>query len=202
MRKLALLFALLALLPAVAFANDYAWTASHLIRDSYPDDCTVTIIMHGTEKSVRLGIPRIGWSYSDFSSKYIGGLVLMDEFQVGSHATGASGPLGKAVRRTYSVTPSGADSAHLNAIRDVVFLSRTLKVDIPADTMLTGPQEGGPHNSRVYYVRVYGQTEAVTCTAKPWFFGEAQELQVELVHPTVWVLYAVDMYIPPLNTTP
>ena len=34
MRKLALLFLLLVLLPAGAFANDYAWTASHLIRQS------------------------------------------------------------------------------------------------------------------------------------------------------------------------
>lgn len=201
MRRLSLLILLLMLLPTVAFANDYAWTAEGLIRESYPD-APVTILMHGTEKGVHLGIPRIGWSYTDFSGMYTGGLVLMDEFQVGSHATGASGPLGKAIRRTYGVTLSGADKSHLNGIRNVTFLSRTLKVDIPADTMLTGPQEGSPCNSRVYYVRVYGQAETVTCTAKPWLFGTAQQLQVELIHPTVWVLYAVDLYIPPLSPAP
>ena len=202
MRKITILFLLLIVLPLTAFANDYAWTASHMIRSDYGEDRPVIIVSHGTEKGFRLGIPRLGWSYTDFSSEYADGFILMDEFEVGSYATGSSGPLDKAIRRTYGVTLSGADKAHLEGIRDVVMVSRTLKVEIPADTMLTGPEEGTPYNSRMYYVRVYGQPETITCTAKPWLSGAAQQLTIRRVEPLVWVLYAVDTYIPPLEELP
>lgn len=202
MRKTTILFLLLIILPLTALANDYAWTASNMIRSDYGEDLPVIIVSHGTEKSVRLGFPRLGWSYTDFSSAYAGDFILMDEFEVGSYATGASGPLGKAIRRTYGVTLSGADEAHLEGIRNVVMVSRTLKVEIPADTLLSGPEEGSPCNSRRYYIRVYGQPETITCTAKPWLFGEAELLAVRQVEPLVWVLYAVDSYIPPLEELP
>lgn len=202
MRKTMLLFLLLIILPLTAWANDYAWTASHMLRSDYGEDRPVIIVMHGTEKGFHLGIPRLGWSYTDFSSTYEGDFVLMDEFEVGSYATGSSGPLGKTIRRTYGVTLSGADEAHLEGIRDVVMVSRTLKVEIPADTLLTGPEEGSPWNSRMYYVRVYGQPTTITCAAKPWIFGEAQQLTVRQIEPLVWVLYAVDAYIPPLEELP
>lgn len=202
MRKITLLFLLLIVLPLTAFANDYAWTASHMIRSDYGEDRPVIIVSHGTEKGFRLGILRLGWSYTDFSSEYADGFILMDEFEVGSYATGSSGPLGKAIRRTYGIELSGADKAHLEGIRDVVMVSRTLKVEIPADTMLTGPEEGTPYNSRMYYVRVYGQPETITCTAKPWLSVAAQQLTIRQVEPLVWVLYAVDTYIPPLEELP
>lgn len=202
MRKTVILILLLIVLPLTAWANDYAWTASHMIRSEYGEACPVIIVTHGTEKGFRLGLPRLGWSYTDFSSVSTGDFVLMDEFAVGSHATGASGPLGKAISRTYGVTLSGADKAHLEGIRDVVMFTRTLKVEIPASTMLTGPDEGSPCNSRTYYVRVYGQTETISCTAKPWLSSETQKLTVRQVEPIVWVLYAVDTYIPPLEDLP
>ena len=201
MKKLAALLILLILLPLAALANDYAWTASHLIREDYPEDCTVTIVMHGTEKGFRLGFPRLGWSYADFTSTY-GDFILVDEFQVSSLATGASQPLDKAVRATYGVTLTGADAAHLAGIRDMAFASRTLKVDIPSGTLLTGPGEDSPHNSRSYFVRIYGQQQTLTCTASPWFSAREQRLEVMQVEPLVWVLYAVDTTIPPLEEAP
>lgn len=202
MRKATILFLLLIVLPLTALGNDYAWTASQMIRSDYSEDRPVIIVSHGTQKSFRLGLPRLGWSYTDFSSAYAGDFILMDEFEVGSYATGSSGPLGKPIRRSYGVVLSGTDEAHLEGIRDVAMFSRTLKLEIPADTLLTGPEEGSPYNSRMYYVRIYGQPESITCTAKPWFFGEAQRLTFRQVEPLVWVLYAVDTYVPPLDNLP
>lgn len=204
MKKLLALLAILLLLPLTSLANDYIIDAQKDINASYPDDCRVTILDWGTDYVWISGRPRLFWSYSIADSTSVEGLSLLDEFQFGTHATGASEALSEDYSAAFPVSLTGDQERHLDGLRGagVPLLNNTLTMTIPAGYMLTGPEEGSPYNSRLYFVRVYGQQGTLTATGKFWFSSTAETFTAAYTAPRIWVLYAVDVYVEPLGGTP
>lgn len=204
MKKLLALLTLLLLLPLTALANDYIIDAQKDVTASYPDDCRVTILDWGTDYAWNPGSPRLFWSYSVTGSTSDEPLTLLDEFQFGTHATGASEALSEDYTAVFSATLTGADERHLDGLRGagIPLLDNELTMSIPAGYILTGPEEGSPYNSRLYFVRVYGKQGTLTATGKRWFSSSAETFTAAYTAPRIWVLYAVDVYVEPLGGTP
>ncbi len=188
---------MLLLLPASALANDYLFEAEKDIRAAVPEDRRVTILDFGTETDYTQPLPRLFWTY-DFHT-ISSDFVLLEEFFFDTCAKGARGPAAQEFHHTLAAALTGAEKKHLNGLRaaDAAHLNTTLTVDIPADYMLSGPEEGTPYNSRVYFVRVYGERGALNAEADPWIWGETETFTAEYTRPLIWVLYAVDLYVEP-----
>lgn len=203
MKRFALVFVLmLLLLPVSALADDYLIVAEADIRAAIPEDCRVTFLDHGQDTDYTQPMPRLFWTYDFHAANR--DFVLLEEFFIGTHAKGAHGPLEQAFHQAVGTALSGSNEKHLDGLRaaDAAHLNTTLTVDIPAGYMLSGPEEGAPYNSRIYYIRVYGERGTLNAEANPWLVGESIEFTAEYTRPLIWVLYAVDLYIEPYGGIP
>lgn len=198
MKRFALVFLmLLLLLPVSALANDYLFEAEKDIRTAVPENCRVTILDYGTKTNYTQPLPQLFWRYHHHTSS--SDFVLLEEFFFDTCAKGARGPAAQELHQTVAATLNSTEERHLNGLRaaDAAHLNTTLTVDIPGDYMLSGPEEGTPYNSRVYYVRVYGERGTLNAEATPWLWGEAEAFTAKYTRPLIWVLYAVDLYVEP-----
>lgn len=193
---------MLLLLPASALANDYLFEAEKDIRAAVPENCRVTILSFGTQTDYTQPLPRLLWTYDYHTTSR--DFVLLEEYFFDSCAKGARGPVGQAFHQTVGAALTSSDEKHLEGLRaaDAAHLHTTLTVEIPADFMLSGPEEGAPYNSRVYYIRVYGEHGTLNANADPWLPGETIEFTAEYTRPLIWVLYAVDLCVEPYGGTP
>lgn len=193
---------LLLLLPASALANDYIVEAKKDIRAAIPEDRQVIILDFGTETDYTQPLPQLFWTYHHHTSS--SDFVLLEELFFDTCAKGARGPAAQRLHHTVAAHLTGAEEKHLHGLRatDAAHLNTTLTVDIPADYMLSGPEEGTPYNSRVYYVRVYGERGTLNAEADPWLWGHSETFTVEYTRPLIWVLYAVDLYVAPYGGIP
>lgn len=203
MKKL-IAFLLLLLMPLTALANDYFVDARKDIEASYPEGCRVTIVDFGTDTCWIDSPPRWFWSYSDVQMTADAPLALLEEFQFATHATGATERLIEAYTTEFPVTLTGHDTAHLDGLlgAGVPRLNNTLTMEIPAGFTITGPEEGAPYNSRLYFARIYGERGTLTASAQRWLSAANEEITAEYAKPLIWVLYAVDVYVEPLGGTP
>lgn len=186
--------------PAVIVESDAQDVPAFVIDDlrlAYPDTNLIRVIAWSDacgEQNQSFTLPH-HWDYIQITTAITATDVSLSDDFVTSVAKGARMPLSPAFSKTRSswveLTAGPGNSGVPTAAELGVFGSVTAKTN--ESDVFTGPPESSAANSRLYYVRFYGNTGTWSCTAV-WTINPTArpKLSGTWEKPTCWVHYSID----------